>query len=282
MSGKGISRRQVGAAALVAAPAALLGLSADCAEASSGVPHGARPSSDTRYWTEVTGGEHIAMVMYPGMTALDLIGPHYFWQTMKGAKVHMVAATRDPVLCDRNVTLVPTATFADMPADLDILYLPGGGTGVLAAMDDEKLLAFLADRGSRARYVSSICTGALIIGAAGLLKGYRATAHWKCRDAVLPSLGAVPVDARYVEDRNRITGAGVTSGIDFGLRIVEKMRGADNARVTQLIAEYDPTPPFDSGSPHKAWPATTKLVADLLPSFNEKAIEIGRRRVRTA
>ena len=276
-----LSRRQLGHAAVVVGGAALAGVATPSAAASSPA-RGPRPSTDTRYWTDVKGGEQIAMVMYPGMTALDLIGPHYFWQTMKSAKVHMVAATRAPVLCDRNVTLVPTATFADMPGDLDIVFVPGGGAGTLAAMDDDTVLGFLADRGQRARYITSICTGALIIGAAGLLKGFRATSHWKARDAVLPSLGAIPIDARYVEDRNRITGAGVTAGIDFGLQLVAKLRGVDNARVTQLIGEYDPTPPFNSGSPHKAWPETTKLVADLLPSYNEKAIAIARRRLQAA
>lgn len=270
-----LTRRELAAAAALAGAALSTGASAKVRTRA----RGPRPATDARYWTDVKGGERIALLMYPGMTAFDLIGPHYFLMTMKGAKVDMVAASLEPVLCDRNVTLMPTATFDDMPAALDLVFVPGGGAGTLKAMDDDRLLRFLTDRGPRARYVGSICTGTLILGAAGLLKGYRATAHWKVRDSVLPSFGAIPVDARYVEDRNRITGAGVTAGIDYGLHMANKFRGPDNARAVQLIAEYSPEPPFDSGTPDNAWPETTKLVADLLPSFNATAIEIARRRV---
>lgn len=276
-----LSRRDIGAAAMLA------GLSLGSGDAgaeslSDGPVKGPRPSSDPSFFTKIKGGERIAMVLYPGMTALDLIGPHWFFQTMKGAKVDMVAATREPVLCDRNVTLTPTATFDEMPKDLDVLFVPGAGFGTLKAMDDDRLLDFLADRGERARYVTAVCTGPLVLGAAGLLEGYRATAHWKVRDTVLPKLGAIPVDARYVVDRNRITGGGVTAGIDFGLHMTALLRGADNARACQLIAEYDPSPPYTSGSPHKAWPETTAYVAGLIPEFNRDAIEIGRRRLGKA
>ena len=269
-----MNRRDLAAAALLA------GVVPAAAQAQAGLQpkRGPRPSDDTSYWTKVKGGEHIAMLLYPGMTALDLVGPHYFFMTMKGATVHLVAPSMDPVMSDRKLAIVPTTTYADVPRDVDMVFVPGGGAGTLKAMEDEATLAFLSDRGSRARYVTAICTGPLILGAAGLLKGYKATAHWKCRDACLPAMGATPVNERYVEDRNRITAAGVTSGIDFALQIAAKMRGADNARAIQLIAEYDPQPPFDTGIPEKAWPSTHKLIADLLPSFNETAIAIGRRR----
>jgi putative intracellular protease/amidase len=269
-----VSRRDLGLLALLGAAVGGEGQAAAPPDR-----RGPRPSADTGYWTDVRGGERIALVMYPGMTALDIIAPHYFLFTMKGARVDLVSKTRAPVLCDRNVTLTPTATFDDMPADLDMIFLPGGGAGTLAAMDDDGMIGFLADRGARARYVTSICTGALILGAAGLLRGYRATAHWKVRDPVLPSMGAAPVAARVVEDRNRITGAGVTAGIDFALHMVAKLRGVDNARVVQLIAEYAPEPAFQSGSPATAWPATTRLVTDLLPEFNQTAIRIAGRRL---
>jgi len=209
-------------------------------------PRGPRPSTDPAYWLSPKGGETVAMLLYPGMTALDLIGPHYALATLKGSRVMLVSRTLAPVQADRGVTLTPTATYDDVPADLDVLFVPGGGVGTLTAMDDDATLAFLADRGARARYVTSVCTGALILGAAGLLDGYRATAHWKVRDAVLPSLGATPVNTRICEDRNRITGAGVTAGLDLGLHLAAKLRGPDAARMVQLIAEYDPQPPIDS------------------------------------
>jgi putative intracellular protease/amidase len=272
-----VSRRDLAGLAL-AGGAALSAATAATAEARRDPARGPRPADDTAYWTGVKGGEHIAMLLYPGMTAFDLIGPHYFFATMKGAKIHLVAASMAPVACDRNITLVPDATFADMPRDIDMLFVPGGGAGTLKAMEDEATLAFLADRGARARYVTSICTGSLILGAAGLLKGYRATSHWKCHEA-LTAFGAIRVQERVVEDRNRVTGAGVTAGIDFAMYMATKLRGPDNARAVQLIAEYDPQPMFRSGAPDRAWPQTTKLVTDLLPSFNQTAIAIGRRRM---
>jgi cyclohexyl-isocyanide hydratase len=138
--------------------------------------------------------------------------------------------------------------------------VPGAGPGTIDAMRDHQLLGFLADRGKRAKYVTSVCTGSLILGAAGLLKGYRATSHWVVRDTVLPLVGATPVNERYVKDRNRITGGGVTSGIDFGLRLVAEFRGEDQARIIQLMGEYDPEPPFQSGSPNTALPQTVAQV----------------------
>jgi len=198
--------------------------------------------------------EKIAMVLYPNMTALDLVGPLYALGGMRGAQVQLVAARPGPLMADRHLGLVANASYDDVPKDLDALFVPGG-YGAVDAMKDEALLAFLADRGARAKYVTSVCTGSLILGAAGLLDGYRATSHWAFRDAVLPLLGAVPVNKRYVIDRNRITGGGVTAGIDFGLRLVAQFRGEPAARLTQLNAEYDPDPPF-AGSPEKALPQT--------------------------
>ncbi len=213
------------------------------------------------------------------MTALDLLGPQYFFATMKGAKVDIVSPTPDPVLCDRNVTLVPTATFEEIEKGVDLLFMPGGGVGTLDAMDDDRYVSFLQKHGPSAKYIGSICTGVLILGAAGLLDGYRATGHWKVRDACLPSFGATPVNERLVKDRNRVTGAGVTAGIDFGLHMTTVFRGPDYARTLQLIAEYDPQPEFNSGVPEKAWPETANLVASMLPEYNERAISIATRRV---
>jgi cyclohexyl-isocyanide hydratase len=159
--------------------------------------------------------------------------------------------TREPVVSDSGVPILPTATFEEAPEDLEILFVPGGFGGTGPVLEDPEVLDFVASRGARATYVTSVCTGALILGAAGLLQGYQATTHWAYHD-LLPLVGAEPVAARVVEDRNRITGGGVTSGIDFGLTLLARLTSDDYARGWQLGTEYDPHPPFDAGSPAKA------------------------------
>lgn len=270
-----ISRRDAAKAALALA-AASGGLGPAQAKAKGG-NKGPRPAADGKYFTD-KGTERIAMLLFPGMTAFDVIAPHYYLQTMRGAKAEFVWKTRDPVLCDRNVTLTPTMTFDEVGDNLDLLFVPGGSATTVDAADDDQILEFLADRGKTARYVGSICTGCVIAGAAGLLNGYRATGHWKVRDEILPAMGATPVNERIVEDRNRITGAGPTAGIDFGLRMVEKFRGPDLSRTIQLISEYAPEPRYDVGTPESAWPETHDLVRNLLPEFNKRAVAIGNRR----
>ncbi|MEQ1713912.1 MAG: DJ-1/PfpI family protein, partial [Hyphomicrobium sp.] len=163
--------------------------------------------------------------------------------------------------------------------DLDILCVPGGSGGTLAAMRDEATIAFLKDRGGRAKLVTSVCTGSLLLGAAGLLEGYRATSHWLARE-LLRDFGAEPIDQRVVVDRNRITGAGVTAGIDFGLSIVKQLRDEDYAKTVQLLAEYQPEPPLDAGTPGRAGPSTTKLVSDMFVPFMDEVRNIARRRPR--
>ena len=194
----------------------------------------------------------IAMLVYPQFTPLDLIGPHTFLTTLMNVDVHLVWKDKQPVPMDRGGTAIfPTTTIADCPKDLDLLFVPGGAQGTAAVMKDDAVLDFLADRGGRAKYVTSVCTGSLVLGCAGLLKGYRATSHWVALD-VLPLFGATPVQERVVEDRNRITGAGVSAGIDFGLVVAARLRGRVYAEMLQLINEYDPQPPFDAGNPVKA------------------------------
>jgi len=206
----------------------------------------------------------IAMLVYPEFTALDLIGPHTFLAALMNADVHLVWKTKDPVALDRGGTaLLPTMTLAECPKNLDVLFVPGGLSGTAAMMRDDVVLDFVADRGSRAKYVTSVCTGSLVLGSAGLLKGYRATSHWATRD-ILPVLGATPVNERIVEDRNRITGAGVTSGMDFGLVLAAKLSDRTYAEMLQLINEYDPQPPFHAGSPAQAGPAMTRHLAEFL------------------
>jgi cyclohexyl-isocyanide hydratase len=195
--------------------------------------------------------EEIAMLIYPGMTALDLIGPQQVFGYLMGVKVHLVAKTSDLVTTDTGVVIKPGKTFADCPDPVDILFVPGGGTGTIAVMKDRETLAFLKGRAAHARLVTSVCSGSLILAAAGLLKGYKATSHWSVRD-VLADFGAEVVAKRVVEDRNRITAGGITSGIDFGLRIAAKLRGDEYAQALELTLEYDPQPPFHSGTPETA------------------------------
>lgn len=216
--------------------------------------------------------QHIAMLVYPGFTALDLVGPQYAFSMLENVQVHLVWKTLDPVTSDTGITVHPTKTIADCPDNLEIVFVPGGTTGTLALMSDGVVLDFLAARGATATYVTSVCTGSLVLGAAGLLRGYKATSHWSVRE-VLPLLEAEPVEARYVEDRNRITGAGVTSGIDFGLRIVSKLNGETRAQMVQLTMEYAPEPPFDSGSPATANASVVKAFRDMGAPFVADAKE---------
>ena len=212
--------------------------------------------------------QQIGMLLYPGMYALDLIGPHAFLSGLMNVKVHLLWKTLEPVVAVHELRLQPTTTLAECPRDLDVLFVPGGTPGTIAMMRDEEVLAFLADRGSRARYVTSVCTGSLVLGAAGLLKGYKATSHWNTRD-ILPLLGAIPVEQRVVEDRNRITGGGVTSGIDFGLIIAARMRDEQYARMLQLVNEYDPHPPFSAGTPKLAGPVLTDHLQKMMAKGHE-------------
>ena len=156
----------------------------------------------------------VGMVLFPGLTQLDLAGPYEVLARMPGTTVYLVADTLAPVRTERGLTITPDSTFDDVPP-LDVICVPGG-PGVDPLMEDARLLGFLRAQAPRARYVTSVCTGALLLGAAGLLQGYRATTHWLSLD-LLPLFGAVPVKERVVVDRNRLTGGGVTAGIDLGL-----------------------------------------------------------------
>jgi cyclohexyl-isocyanide hydratase len=169
--------------------------------------------------------DQVLMLVYPGMTALDLVGPQYMFAIMMGAKVHLVGKTLDPVPCDTGFSIVPTMTFADAPSDAAVLFVPGGSDGTLAFIEDGPSLSFVADRGRRATYVTSVCTGSLVLAAAGLLDGYRATSHWAAPE-LLRHGGATPVDQRVVIDRNRITGAGVSAGLWEGGHCCADLRAA--------------------------------------------------------
>jgi cyclohexyl-isocyanide hydratase len=191
----------------------------------------------------------VGLILFPDLTQLDLTGPYEIFARLPDTKVYLVAGSLAPVRSERGLTISPDTTLDSVPA-LDVICVPGG-PGVDAMMEDEALVGFLRRRAPAARYVTSVCTGALVLGAAGLLQGYRATTHWLSRD-LLPLFGAAPVDERVVIDRNRITGGGVTAGIDFGLAVAGEVFGPAVAQRVQLMLEYSPAPPFTSGSPGTA------------------------------
>ena len=191
----------------------------------------------------------VGMVLFPDLTQLDLTGPYEVFSRMPDTCVHLIAATLDPVRSERGLRITPDTTFANAPP-LDVLFVPGG-VGVNRAMEDEQILAHVRHQAAHVRYVTAVCTGALVLGAAGLLRGYRAATHWLSMD-LLPLFGAIPVAERVVIDRNRITGGGITAGIDFGLVVAAELCGEQIAQELQLMLEYDPQPPFASGSPRTA------------------------------
>lgn len=193
----------------------------------------------------------IGFLMFPNMTQLDLTGPAQVLSRVPGVRVHYVGRNLEPVATDAGFRMLPTVAFADCP-HLDVLCVPGG-PGVGDLLNDGETVGFLRHQGARARYVASVCTGALLLGAAGLLEGYQATCHWLFRP-YLPLFGAHPAKGRVVRDRNRISGAGVTAGIDVALALAAELEGEETARMIQLALEYDPQPPFDCGTPEKAGP----------------------------
>ncbi|KWD79945.1 DJ-1/PfpI family protein [Burkholderia ubonensis] len=192
---------------------------------------------------------HIGFLVFPGVQQLDLTGPHDVLASLPDTATHLVWKTREPVASSSGLALTPGRTFADCPP-LDVICIPGG-TGITDLLSDRETIDFVRERSATARYVTSVCTGALLLGAAGLLRGRRATTHWAFH-ALLEPLGAVPVRERVVRDGNLITGGGVTAGIDFALTIAAELAGDEEAQAIQLELEYAPAPPFDAGSPDTA------------------------------
>ncbi|HEX2687930.1 MAG TPA: DJ-1/PfpI family protein [Kofleriaceae bacterium] len=203
----------------------------------------------------------IAMLLFPKLTQLDLTGPHEVLARIPGATVHLVARSREPVVSETGLAIVPTATFDELPR-VDLVFVPGG-FGQIAAADDAETIGWLRAAGATARWITSVCTGALLLGAAGLLDGYHAATHWAYMD-LLPLVGATPEPQRVVVDRNRITGGGVTAGIDVALRIAAEVSGREVAEQIQLQLEYDPHPPFGAGHPDVAPPALVARTRELL------------------
>jgi len=216
----------------------------------------------------------IGLLLFPQLTQLDLTGPFEVFARTPGAQVHLIWKDKQPVVSDRGMAILPTTTFADCPP-LEVICVPGG-PGQIALMDDAETLAFLQQQASSARLVTSVCTGSLVLGAAGLLRGYRATTHWGSLEQ-LALLGAQPVAERVVREGNRITGAGVTSGIDFALHVVAELLGADVAQNIQLQMEYDPEPPFSSGSPRSADPARVAQARQQMAPFIARRLQATER-----
>ena len=204
---------------------------------------------------------NVGLLLFPEMTQLDMTGPYEVFVSLPRTTVHLIWKTLDPVTTGGGLRMLPTTTLAACPK-LDVICVPGG-PGQVALMQDAEVLGFLRKQAETSRYVTSVCTGSLVLGAAGLLRGYRATCHWLSLDQ-LSLLGATPVAERIVMDGNRITGGGVTSGIDFALFVAAQLFGEDVAKEVQLRIEYDPAPPFNSGSPRTADPALVEALSERL------------------
>ena len=203
----------------------------------------------------------ISMLIYSDFTPLDMFGPLQVWNQLPNVDIELVAKTLEPITTDTPAQIVPTHTYATAASEPDILFVPGGTAGTFAIAKDDDTLSYLADRGARASWVTSVCTGAIVLGAAGLLRGYKSTTHWAALD-MLAEFGAEPVKARTVIDRNRASGGGVTAGIDFGLTLMAEIAGDEVAKATQLALEYNPEPPFNSGHPDVADEATVQAVVE--------------------
>ncbi|KVM94968.1 DJ-1/PfpI family protein [Burkholderia diffusa] len=210
---------------------------------------------------------HIGLLVFPGVQQLDLTGPHDVLASLPDATVHLVWKSRDTVASSSGLALAPTCTFDDCPP-LDVICVPGG-IGINDLLLDTETIAFVQQRAAAARYVTSVCTGALLLGVAGLLRGRRATTHWAFHSLLAP-LGAVPVRERVVRDGNLITGGGVTAGIDFALTIAAELVGDEEAQSIQLALEYAPAPPFDAGSPDTAPESVLKRVTERTAAGLEK------------
>jgi cyclohexyl-isocyanide hydratase len=218
----------------------------------------------------------IGLVIFPGMTQLDMTGPYQVFSMMPDTRILLLWKTLEPVTTGEGMTILPTSTFNDCPS-LDVLCVPGGAIGQVEMMQDGEMLEFLRQQGKTAKYVTSVCTGSLILAAAGLLQGYRAACHWAFRDQ-LAMLGVEVGTERVVVDRDRITGGGVTAGIDFGLVLVAKLCGEETAKMIQLLLEYNPAPPFNAGSPESAGEILVEQVKQFGKPLIEASLEATKQR----
>jgi cyclohexyl-isocyanide hydratase len=209
----------------------------------------------------------IGFVLFPNLTQLDLTGPLQVLHRLPDAKVHVVSNSLNPVPSDCGLSLVPNATFADVP-HLDLLCIPGG-FGVSQAIADRELMNFVRRVGTEARYISSVCTGAFVLGAAGLLRGKRATTHWAYHH-LLEKVGAIPTEGRVVSDGNLTTGGGVTAGIDFAFSLVEQICGPEVADRIQVVLEYRPQARAFPGSGSDALQTTEQFLSSRLKEFSQE------------
>jgi cyclohexyl-isocyanide hydratase len=222
---------------------------------------------------------HVGLLLFPDITQLDMTGPYEVFIKFPDARVDLIWKTREPVTAGGGMQIMPTMTFADCP-QLDLICVPGGA-GMNALLNDDETLGFIRAQARGARYVTSVCTGALVLGAAGLLKGRRAATHWMSRE-MLRAFGATPVAERVVTDGNVITGGGVTAGIDFALTVAAQAFGPDLAKAIQLGIEYDPKPPYDAGAPERAGDdlvAKTRAGAAKRQSERQAAVDLAAARL---
>ena len=210
---------------------------------------------------------NIGLLIFPDITQLDMTGPYEVFIKFPDARVHLIWKTREPVPAAGGMQILPTTTFSDCPP-LDIICVPGGA-GMNPLLNDSETLEFIRRQAATAKYITSVCTGSLVLGAAGLLKGKRATTHWMSHE-MLAEFGAIPVHERVVRDGNIFTGGGVTAGIDFALTLAAEKLGPESAKKIQLGIEYDPAPPFDAGSPATA---EGSLVAQVRQASNHRQDE---------
>lgn len=216
----------------------------------------------------------IGLLVFPRVTQLDFTGPLQVFSSVPGATVHLIWKTLDPVPSDSVLMLNPTITFADCP-QLDVICIPGG-FGTDALLNDEETLEFVRKQASTARFVTSVCTGSLVLGAAGLLKGYHAATHWSAME-MLALFGATPTKTRVCIDRNRVTGGGVTAGIDFALKLVSLLVDRTTAEAIQLRLEYNPAPPFNAGSPDTASAEVLTLMKERVAPWQARRLEAVKR-----
>ncbi|KQU86409.1 hypothetical protein ASD00_31470 [Ensifer sp. Root31] len=206
----------------------------------------------------------ILALAFPGLTLIDLVGPLQAFSFLPGFETQIVWQKKGPIRSDAGVTIEATHDFEDCWENPDILFVPGNTKALFAQLEDKKTIDFIADRGQRAQWVTSVCNGSLLLAAAGLLRGYKAASYWFTREH-LALFGATPTDARWVIDRNRATGGGMTAGVDFGLAMVSHIVGVEHGRLVELIFEYAPQPPHGTGRPELADSTTLSKALEILP-----------------
>lgn len=215
----------------------------------------------------------IGIVLFENLTQLDFTAPFEVFSRMPHTQILLIAENKEAIKSDSGLHILPTMTFEEAPQYMDILFVPGG-PGIVNAMENKTLMRFVKQHGQTSRYVTSVCTGALILAAAGLLQGYKATTHWLSMDLLRLFDKVEVVEQRVVIDRNRMTGGGVTAGIDFGLNLAATICGVETAKEIQLMLEYDPQPPFiGGGSPVTADPSVYHKVKE-----DRKAVQAIRRK----